>query len=188
MHQQTTLSWDPMGHQPRQLKSSLPVVPHMESTDTRFTKQWQYSKISQWIILTISLMVLQLTAGGPFMPHTAAIAGLIATVVSMTMLFVLTFADELLSLFSMGGILIAVFFLFGFLYGGFMVVVMAAIVILGGVHWIGVFVPEIVLFSGNYWILLLSFALEAGMAVWNLDLITRVAYLVQPAQAHISTA
>ncbi|MFX1417097.1 MAG: hypothetical protein ACFFC0_09805, partial [Promethearchaeota archaeon] len=120
--------------------------------------------------------------------HTAAIAALIATIVSMTMLFVMRFADELLSLFSMGGVLIGVFFMFGFLYGGFMVVVMAAIVILGAVHWIGVFVPEIVLFSGNYWILLLSFAMEIGMAVWNLDLITRVAYFVHPARAHISTA
>ena len=160
----------------------------MESTDTRFTKQWQYSKITQWIILTVALIVLQLTAGGPFMPHTAAIAALIATLVSMTIIFVMKFTDELLSLFSMGGILIGVFFVFGFLYGGFMVVVLAAIVVLGGVHWIGVYVPEIVLFSGNYWILLLSFALEICMAFWNLDLITRVAHLVQPTHARISTS
>ncbi len=160
----------------------------MESTDTRFTKQWQYSKITQWIILTVALIVLQLTAGGPFMPHTAAIAALIATLVSMTIIFVMKFTDELLSLFSMGGILIGVFFVFGFLYGGFMVVVLAAIVVLGGVHWIGVYVPEIVLFSGNYWILLLSFALEICMALWNLDLITRVAHLVQPTHARISTS
>jgi hypothetical protein len=159
----------------------------MESTDTKFTKQWQYSKVTQWIILTLILIVLQVTAGGPFMPHTAAIAALIASLVSMTILFVMRFADELLSLFSMGGVLIGVFFLFGFLYGGFMVVVIAAIVILGGVHWIGVYVPEIVLFSGDYLILLLSFALEVGMAVWNLDLITRVAHLVQPTRTSIST-
>jgi len=160
----------------------------MESTDTRFTKQWQYSKISQWIILTMSLIALQLTAGGPFMPHTAAIAALIATLISMTLLLIMRFTDALLSLFSMGGVLIGVFFMFGFLYGGFMVVVMAAIVILGGVHWIGVYVPEIVLFAGNYWILLLAFALEVGMAVWNLDLITRVVHLVQPTRATLSTA
>jgi len=122
------------------------------------------------------------------MPHTAAIAALIATLVSMTIIFVMKFTDELLSLFSMGGILIGVFFVFGFLYGGFMVVVLAAIVVLGGVHWIGVYVPEIVLFSGNYWILLLSFALEICMALWNLDLITRVAHLVQPTHARISTS
>ena len=122
------------------------------------------------------------------MPHTAAIAALIATLVSMTFLLVTRFADELLSLLSLGGFLIGIFLFFGFLYGGFILVVMAAIVVLGGVHWIGVYVPEIVLFSGNYWILLLSFALEVGMAVWNLDLITRVAHIIQPTRAHISTA
>ncbi|MFX0046321.1 MAG: hypothetical protein ACFE8Z_10780 [Candidatus Hermodarchaeota archaeon] len=122
------------------------------------------------------------------MPHTAAIAALIATLVSMTFLLVTRFADELLSLFSLGGILIGLFLFFGFLYGGFILVVIAAIVVLGGGHWIGVYVPEIVLFSGNYWILLLSFALEVAMAIWNLDLITRVIHLVQSSPANISTA
>ncbi|UCH05011.1 MAG: hypothetical protein JSW05_02305 [Candidatus Thorarchaeota archaeon] len=160
----------------------------MESTDTKFTKQWQYGKISQWTILTLSLMALQLTAGGPVMPHTAAIAALIAALVSMTLLLFKRFTNELLALFSFGGILIGLLLLFGLLYGGFIVVVMAAIVILGGVHWIGVYVPEIVLFSGNYWILLLAFVLEGGMMVWNLDLVTRVAHFLQTNRVHVTTS
>jgi len=141
--------------------------------------------MTQWIILTVFLIALQLTAGGPFMPHSAAIAALIAALVTMVLLFFMRFTDELLSLFSMGGVLLGIFFLFGFLYGGVMVVVVAPTVIIGGVHWIGVFVLEIVVFSKHYWILLLAFELEISMAFWNLDLITRVSHVIQTTQANI---
>jgi hypothetical protein len=151
----------------------------MESKDAMSTKQRRFSKISQWTFLVVSLIALQLIAGGPFMPHMAAIAALIATFVSMVLVVIIRFIEEVLSLFSIGGVLIGVLLLFGFLYGGFMVVILAAIAVLGGGRWVGVLVPEIVLFSGQYWILLLAFAFEIGMAVWNLDFITRAVNLFQ---------
>ncbi|MHA2004639.1 MAG: hypothetical protein ACW960_11095 [Candidatus Thorarchaeota archaeon] len=39
--------------------------------------------------------------------------------------------------------------------------------------------PEIVLFSGQYWILLLAFIFEIGMVFWNLDFITKVTNILQ---------
>ncbi|MHA2041479.1 MAG: hypothetical protein ACW975_06395, partial [Candidatus Thorarchaeota archaeon] len=131
-------------------------------------------KLSQWIFLVVSLIALQLIAGGPFMPHMAAIAALIATLVSMVLMVIIRFTEELLSLFSIGGVVLGVLFLFGFLYGGFMIVILASILVLGGGRWVGVLVPEIVLFSGQYWILILAFVFEVGMVFWNLDFITKV--------------
>jgi hypothetical protein len=151
----------------------------VESPDTKYTNHRRSSKISQWIFLTISLIALQLIAGGPFMPHMAALAALIAALVSMVLMVILRFTDEILSLFSIGGAVMGVLFIFGFLYGGFMIVILAAIVVLGGGRWVGVLVPEIVLFSGQYWILVLAFVFEIGMAVWNLDFITKVMSMLQ---------
>ncbi|MHA2004638.1 MAG: hypothetical protein ACW960_11090, partial [Candidatus Thorarchaeota archaeon] len=89
-------------------------------------------KLSQWIFLVVSLIALQLIAGGPFMPHMAAIAALIATLVSMILMVIIRFTEELLSLFSIGGVVLGVLFLMGFLYGGFMIVILASILVLGG--------------------------------------------------------
>lgn len=158
----------------------------MESNEATYTKQWQFSKISQWIFLAVSLIALQLIAGGPFMPHTAALAALIATLVSMILMVIIRFIEEVVSLFSLGGVLVGVLLLFGFLNGGFMVVILAAIAVLGGGRWVGVLVPEIVLFSGQYWILLLAFAFEIGIVVWNLDFVTRAVNLFQTMQTHSS--
>jgi len=108
------------------------------------------------------------------MPYTAAIAALIAALVSMVLMVILRFTEEILSLFSIGGVVLGVLFIFGFLYGGFMIVILAAIVVLGGARWVGILVPEIVLFSGQYWILILALAFEIGMVFWNLDFITKV--------------
>ncbi|MHA1936423.1 MAG: hypothetical protein ACW97A_14210 [Candidatus Thorarchaeota archaeon] len=157
----------------------------MESKNSLYTQERRYSKISQWMFLGVSLIVFQLIAGGPFMPHMAAIAALIATLVSMVLMVIIRFTEEILSLFSMGGVVLGVLFLFGFLYGGFMVVILTAILVLGGGRWVGVLVPDIVLFSGQYWILLLAFAFEIGMVVWNLDFITRAANLFQTNQTKL---
>ncbi|MFW9913920.1 MAG: hypothetical protein ACFFEU_15680 [Candidatus Thorarchaeota archaeon] len=146
----------------------------MESKDTLNSNHRRFSKISQWIFLTISLIMLQLIAGGPFMPHTAAFAALIAALVSMVLMVILRFTEEILSFLSIGGVVLGVLFILGFLYGGFMIVIMAAIVILGGGRWVGILVPDIVLFSGQYWILILAFVFEIGMAIWNLDFITKI--------------
>ena len=108
------------------------------------------------------------------MPHTAAFAALIAALVSMVLMVILRFTEEILSLFSIGGVVLGVLFIFGFLYGGFMIVILAAIVVLGGGRWVGILVPDIVLFSGQYWILILAFVFEIGMAIWNLDFITKI--------------
>ena len=124
--------------------------------------------------MTISLIALQLIAGGPFMPHTAAFAALIAALVSMMLMIILRFTEEILSFLSIGGVLLGVLFILGFLYGGFIIVIMAAIVVLGGGRWVGILMPDIVLFSGQYWILILAFGFEIGMAIWNLDFITKV--------------
>ena len=154
----------------------------MESKDTTYSNHRWFSKLSQWIFLVASLITLQIIAGGPFMPHMAAIAALIATLVSMVLMVIIRFTEEILSLFSIGGVVMGVLFLFGFLYGGFMIVILATIMVLGGGRWVGVLVPEIVLFSGQYWILLLAFAFEIGMVVWNLDFITKAANLFQTVQ------
>jgi hypothetical protein len=97
----------------------------------------------------------------------------------MILVVIIRFIEEVLSLFSLGGVLVGVLLLFGFLNGGFMVVILAAIAVLGGGRWVGVLVPEIVLFSGQYWILLLAFTFEIGMVFWNLDFITKVARILQ---------
>jgi hypothetical protein len=150
----------------------------MESEDKNNTNHRLFNKLSQWILLAVILMVLQLIAGGPFMPHMAAIAALIAAVVSMVLMVVIGFANELLTLFSIGGVVLGVLFLFGFLCGGFVFVILIAIVVLGGGRWVGVLVPDIVLFSGQYWILVLAFVFEIGMTFWNLDFITKVMNLL----------
>jgi hypothetical protein len=118
--------------------------------------------------------MLQLIAGGPFMPHIAAFAALIAALVSMVLMVILRFTEEILSFLSIGGVVLGVLFILGFLYGGFMIVILTAIVVLGGSRWVGILVPDIVLFSGQYWILILAFVFEIGMAIWNLDFITKV--------------
>jgi hypothetical protein len=151
----------------------------MESKDTMDSNHRRFSKLSQWIFLVVSLIALQLIAGGPFMPHMAAIAALIATLVSMILMVIIRFTEELLSLFSIGGVVLGVLFLMGFLYGGFMIVILASILVLGAGRWVGVLVPEIVLFSGQYWILLLAFIFEIGMVFWNLDFITKVTNILQ---------
>jgi hypothetical protein len=151
----------------------------MESKDTMHSNDKRFSKISQWIFLVVSLIALQLIAGGPFMPHMAAIAALIATLVSMVLMVIIRFIEEILSLFTIGGVLLGALFLLGVLCGGFMIVILASILVLGGGRWVGILVPEIVLFSGQYWILVLAFAFEIGMVFWNLDFITRAAHLFQ---------
>jgi hypothetical protein len=125
------------------------------------------------------LIALQLIAGGLFMSHLAGIAELIATLVSMVLMVIIHFIEEFLSLFALSGVLIGVLLLFGFLYGGFMVVILPTIAVLGGGCWVGGLVPEIVMFSGQYWVLLLAFAFEIGMVVWNLDFITKVTNILQ---------
>lgn len=151
----------------------------MESEETMFSNHKWFSKISQWSFLVASLIVFQLIAGGPFMPHMDAIAAIIAVLVSMVLMVFIRFIEEILNLFSIGGILVAILMIMGFLCGGFMMVILAAILILGGGRFVGFLVPDIVLFSGQYWILILAFAFEIGMVIWNLDFITRVAHLFQ---------
>lgn len=112
------------------------------------------------------------------MPHIAAFAAMIATLISMVLLFIMRFVDEILSLFTLGGVVIGVLIIMGFLYGGYMIVVVAAIIALGGTHWVGVLVPEIVPFAGQYWILLMSLAFEIGMSFLNLDLVSRAARML----------
>ncbi|MFW9804808.1 MAG: hypothetical protein ACFFFC_19285 [Candidatus Thorarchaeota archaeon] len=146
----------------------------MESEEAMFSNHRWFSKISQWIFLVVSLIAFQLIAGGPFMPHMAAIGALVAVLVSMVLMVFIRFIEELLLLFSIGGILVGILMIMGSLLGGFMMVILAAILILGGGRWVGVLVPDIVLFSGQYWILILAFAFEIGMVIWNLDFITRV--------------
>ncbi|MFX0053928.1 MAG: hypothetical protein ACFFAX_12085 [Promethearchaeota archaeon] len=146
----------------------------MESEDAMNSNHRRFSKISQWTFLTLSLIALQLIAGGPFMPHTAAIAALIAALVSMVLMVILRFIEEILSLLSMGGMVLGALFILGFLYGGFMIVILGAIVVLGGGRWVGILVPDIVLFSGQYWILILAIVFEIGMAIWNLDFVTKI--------------
>ncbi|MFX1262786.1 MAG: hypothetical protein ACFFAZ_11905 [Promethearchaeota archaeon] len=146
----------------------------MDSEETMFSNHRWFSKISQWIFLVASLIVFQLIAGGPFMPHMAAIAAIIALLVSMVLMVFMRFIEEIFTLFSIGGVLVGVLIVMGFLCGGFMMVILAAILILGGGRWVGFLVPDIVLFSGQYLILILAFAFEIGMVIWNLDFITRV--------------
>ncbi|MFW9799606.1 MAG: hypothetical protein ACFFD9_04170, partial [Candidatus Thorarchaeota archaeon] len=168
----------------RKVDSSQRCHP-MERSEIRFTREWSYGKVTQWAMLTVALMILQLGTGGPFLPHVAAIAAAIATFVTIVILLIVQFGNSVLTLATLGGILVGILLSLGVLMGGFFLMTMVAIVLLGGTHWIAVLVPGIAQFLGHYLVLFLSFIIEVSLTRWNLDFITRALDIIQTPQSEI---
>ncbi|MFQ5833285.1 MAG: hypothetical protein ACE5H4_11315 [Candidatus Thorarchaeota archaeon] len=157
----------------------------METTEDSFMRQWSYGKVTQWVLLTIALMALQLGTGRRFLPHMAAAAGAIASLATIVIFLLIRFANSVLRLLTLGGILVSVLFFLGLLLGGLFVVIVVAIVLLAGSYWIAVLVPGIAQFSGQYLVLFISFIIEVILTRWNLDFITKVLQLVRTPRSEI---
>ncbi len=157
----------------------------METTEDSFMRKWSYGKVTQWVLLTIALMFLQLGTGGPVLPHMAAAAGVIASLTTIVIFLLIRFANSVLRLLTLGGLLVSILYSLGMLLGGLLMVVVVAIVLLTGSYWIAVLVPSIAQFSGQYLVLFISSIIEVVLLRWNLDFITRALQLVQVLRSEI---